>query len=428
MEDKTEGFNPEQHRFLENGKSWVAKSVPEFDFTPMEVKFQYNELVDKVTAANPGLTAQQASEKIWEAEKKYDHRFHGIHYAEDPNRRLVTERNRLAAMADLNLANKEDRQQLKELRSSFNGIVQEVIDKTGDPNETVSRDIDSVLLCGIATDLFEARDIMVEGPIIRGFEETEDPKISNELVRKFLKDTFGMAAVRRARVGRISKDDRYLIYRSYSNDRHTEEGNELLRQGVASWGEGGMIVTQDKEHYLRAEIYLEKAEDPDKIQHLYKIRATAGDSNGFLQIQLHSFGVEKSADFDYLSGIPLEEESDKLRAYILGTVAHEIAHRYEDQIPKQVFDRYRELMQQETTPQREKYVTDYVLKHEKVYGSNPDLLFDEDFAEAIRVYTTNAEYLKNNYPGRFQFIKDNFPFIRENGVTEALKPAANEKS
>lgn len=420
METKSESFDQTKHRLLKDGKSWVNKSVPEFDWTPEEVKLQYNELVDKVVAANSGLTPQQAIEKIEAVEEKHDHRFFGIGYSADSNRRLVTERNRFAALEDLKLILEEEKTELEKLKSTFQKTVDEVVLKTGDDSDEVQRGIDSALLYGVAQDLLEAKAIMIEGPIVQGFGESQDYPIPNDTVKQFLRDAFGEKTLRKAKLGRVTKDNKYLIYRSYS-DEHIHEGNDLLQRGIAQWDDGGMLIAEDKDHYLQAAMFLEKVNDPQKLRHLYKVRATAGNSHGFHKIQLRSFGVERSSDFDYLSDVGLDTEEDKLRAYILGTLAHEVAHRYEHQLDRGVFDEYRQIMQEEITPQRKKYVSDYVLRHEEVYGSTENLLFGEDFAEAVRVYTTNPNFLQKSYPRRFTFIQANFPFIKPGSVVEAVK-------
>ncbi len=121
-----------------------------------------------------------------------------------------------------------------------------------------------------------------------------------------------------------------------------------------------------------------------------------------------------------MAGIGLKAEEDGMRAYIFGTVAHEVAHRCEAQMSRGDFEEYHLIIKEETVPQRSKFVSDYVLRHSEVYGSNEQILFKEDFAEAVRIYTTNPDYLKTNYPRRFDFIEQNFPFIKPGGVIDAI--------
>lgn len=110
-----------------------------------------------------------------------------------------------------------------------------------------------------------------------------------------------------------------------------------------------------------------------------------------------------------------------MRAYILGTVAHEVIHRYEQQMDQAVFGEYYEIMKEELAPGGQSYLTEYVRKHKEAYKSSEKILFKEDLAESVRLYTTNPEYLEKNFPRRFAFIKKIFPFIKQGGVIEALR-------
>jgi len=420
MEGKPEGFDPTKHRMLEDEKSWVNKETPKRDFQPVEVKFQYNEFVDRVTAANPDISSQQAYDKILELEKKYEHFFFGTTYSDDPNRQLVYERKRLSQLEELNLLTEEEKQKLGQLRESFSRIITEVTEATGDDPTEIQKNLDTALVYNVAKDLLEAKEIMIEGPIVEGFEETQDPHIPNTAVREFLKNTFTPEALRKARVGRIGKDDKYMIFRGRSPE-HTEKGNELSQTGIARWDDNGMMVAEDKESYIKAEMFLEGVENPSELKHTFKIRATAGDSSGFHKIQLRSFGVEKPEDFDYLADTGLDSEEDKMRAYILGTITHEVAHRYEDQVERKIFDDYKQIVEEEVSSQRPKFVSEYVVKHHQMYNSDEKLLLREDFAETVRIYTTTPDYLKANYPRRFAFIEKNFPFIKSGSIVEAVR-------
>lgn len=73
MEGELEKFDPKKHRMLEDGKSWVLKEAPEGDWVPAEAKIEYPRLVNRVVAANPGMSPQQAIERIRLAEQEYDY-------------------------------------------------------------------------------------------------------------------------------------------------------------------------------------------------------------------------------------------------------------------------------------------------------------------------------------------------------------------
>lgn len=55
-----------------------------------------------------------------------------------------------------------------------------------------------------------------------------------------------------------------------------------------------------------------------------------------------------------------------------------------------------------------------------MYNSDGNETMGEDLAEAVRIYLTNSDYLKTNFKSRYKFIKDNYPFIRENAIIDIL--------
>jgi hypothetical protein len=429
MEGKLEGFDPAKHKMLEDKKSWVNKETYNFllsEYLPkkvesQEVKNQYNEFVDRIVAANPDLSSQQAYDKIQELEEKYSPKFFGTIY----NENLVFERERLSQLEELNLAT-EEKQTLEQLKLDFARITAEIAEATGDNPEKIKKNLDTILTNykNIARDLFEAKEIMVGNPIVEGFEETQDVHIPNDSIREFLKNTFTPQALREAEIGRIEKDDKYLIM---TTSRMDAQRNELKTRGLVVEFSGNMLLAENREKYLQAEMFLEEVDDPSQLKHTFKIRSSSGESYDFANILVRSFDFSKPEDFDYLTTAGLESEEDQMRAYILGTIAHEITHRYETyqirlQIQSRIFEEYKQILEEEIAPQlRPKFVSDYVFKHFEIYKSNEEILSNEDLSETVRLYTTNPGYLKNNYPRRFSFIEKNFPFIKAGGVIEAVK-------
>lgn len=416
-------FNPQEHRMLEDKKSWVRKETPIRDLEPIEVKQEYNQLVNKIKAKNPELTFQQAYDMILDLEKKYDYKVLGVIYPEELGPKLVYDRRKLSLLRDLNLITEEEKRILDQLENDFNKVIAEIAETTKiDPGE-IKKDVDFALTSGTAYSLAEVREIMIDGPIVEGFEDTKDPRISNAAIRDFLKSTFTSEELRKAKIGRISKDDNYMIYRNIGNEskEYAQKFNELTEKNIANLDiDTGMMIATSRENYLQAEMFLEGVDNVNDLKHIYKVRATAGRKGGFHKIQLRSFGIEKSEDFDYLTTIAGSEE-DKIKAYILGTINHEVAHRYQHQLEKEKFDDYKRIIDEEVSQQRPRFVSDYVLKHSEIYGSSEQLLLKEDFAESVRIYTTNPDYLKINYPRRFNFIKENFPFIKSGSVSDVIK-------
>lgn len=119
-------------------------------------------------------------------------------------------------------------------------------------------------------------------------------------------------------------------------------------------------------------------------------------------IFVYSFYGENTDDFSYLSTLSPE---DRMKAYKLGTVAHEIAHH----IYAYILQRNGNLLKEwqnlidESGP-----LTDYARK----YVNKADLEYEENFAEAIRLRTTAPDFLAENYSAINRFLIDNFPEVK----------------
>ena len=106
----------------------------------------------------------------------------------------------------------------------------------------------------------------------------------------------------------------------------------------------------------------------------------------------------KSLGLNYLSGITQEKIREM---YILGSLAHEIGHHcfaYVIHI-NSLLEEWKEIIDKCGN------ITDYANKNEKEGIKD----YDENFAEAIRIYTTCSDYLsKNGYEEVETFIEGNF--------------------
>ena len=103
-------------------------------------------------------------------------------------------------------------------------------------------------------------------------------------------------------------------------------------------------------------------------------------------IQLKSFCVEHAKNYDYLADLKLAED-DKKRAYILGTLIHEVSHHLAKNFTPEQRLEYRRIVQEETSPHRSRYCTDYVLRHEKIYNSDEESILDDDFCGKSPLFT-----------------------------------------
>lgn len=417
---ENEIFDPSRHALSPDGNSWVLKGAETSFINPPywnEDKAFYNELTDRMVASNPNLSHQQAIDKIAQVEKALNYRYVAIGYRGN----IVSIRRRLLAFEAIGLLTDEEKKELDEIQNELNTAVGNIKKETDDSEEQIMKDLDSIITQGFANGLREASDILIDGPRISGFEEMGDHPMTNNTVRDFLQNTFGKEALRRAKLAEVAKDNKYLLNPNESDKkRQAEKIKKLHAEGLVT-AFAGFLVADTRKKFIEASMVLEDVSEPKDLKYANQLVASAGNPFVFGRIDLRNFSLENSKDYDYLADTDLSED-DKIRAYILSTLAHEVAHRYEAQLPREKFDDYTIIMDSEISPDREKYVSDYVVTHANIYKSDEALILREDFAETVRIYTTNAKYLQTKYPRRFEFIQKNFPFIKTDTAVSAISP------
>lgn len=103
---------------------------------------------------------------------------------------------------------------------------------------------------------------------------------------------------------------------------------------------------------------------------------------------------------EYMGSVP-----DELRMmyYVYWTTAHEVGHHlYAYQtLGTSIRKKWEDIVH------REWNITQYA----KACGDENGYNYDENFAEAVALYVTCAEYLRDNYPSAFEFVRINFPEI-----------------
>jgi len=169
-------------------------------------------------------------------------------------------------------------------------------------------------------------------------------------------------------------------------------------------------------------MFLENVTKVADLEHTYKVRAFAGECSVVRCVELGSFATERMDAYDYLENCGLSGDDDLRRAYILGTVVHEIGHRIYRLFPRHLFAPYTEIVENElTTFPRPQYVSDYVVRHTKKYLNDARMVVEEDLVESVRIFTTNPAYLRAKYPRRFKFIKKTLPFIQPGHIVKIVK-------
>ncbi|MDD5627131.1 MAG: hypothetical protein PHW01_03950 [Patescibacteria group bacterium] len=379
---------------------------------------KYLTMAEATMSANPNLSLLQSYQAIVEAEKKYGYNFRH-RYSVNPSQNLVLKIKRAKILSELKIINNKETQIFEKRQKKLELIVSAIQNQTALGVLEIQKYVEELILSNTADNFKEAEEILTIGPIAQGFDTTQDYPIPNSLIREFLLRSFTPDILRLLKVGKITKSDQYKIAWTRYNKELFNQIDDLCERGILIHDQKFGFIAESKEKYLEAAMILEKVDSPEKLQHIYKTRAHAGHSNNN-KIILLSFGVEKSIDFDYLQNISLQSEEDKMKAYILSTIGHEIGHHLFSILEQTTTGQYSNIVESEISPLREKYVTDYVLRQAVIYKNKPENVVNEDLAEAVRISTLNPSYLQKNYPRRMDFVQKNFPYIKMGCAPEIL--------
>ena len=392
-------------------------------FIPNDEKKQYLELAEIVATAN-GISPEQAAVLIRSAEKDNKFKFYGKDYFSDGFRGKLCRRRELGAKKTIGTISPEEQAQFLQLNQEFTDSVERVVAKSNLDEQVVAALLEDAMLFIVTEDRDQLEGIITSGPIIEGFSDSQDYDLNDETVRDFLQAAFGTKVLRDSKVGRIKKDDEYmLIIPSNASKRFNQLLDEMVSNGLIRrfGGVTNMVIATTKQTYEQVEMILEGQTDPTALEHTYKIRASAGQSMGFSEVVLHSFAAEKPDQFDYLESLPLSNV-EKMRAYILGTIVHEVAHRWESALGE-AGKAMRDQVSEFISPKEGKtaYVSGYVNIHAEVYGTNSFDLMIEDFAESVRIYATNPEWLQSHFPERFALVQHHLPFLKPGMILDFVK-------
>ncbi|MFA4930950.1 MAG: hypothetical protein WC570_03755 [Patescibacteria group bacterium] len=217
-----------------------------------------------------------------------------------------------------------------------------------------------------------------------------------------------------------------IIWKGFENDPDLAEapiqiedafGSELLKQCLISEVDYQpniyFCVINGKEYFIPQEMYQLNAArlKPNKYR--------AMNSSDFIihhsakayyrtPIRIFAFDNSEGLDQKYLTHI--DDLTERKRLYKIGTIIHEIGHHMADIIVKQKKDNWKKW--QEIVSQRPESMTSYSKKYQGDDIQGDDIYFCEEFAEAIRLYTTSQKYLRENYRSVFDYIQSSFPQIK----------------
>ncbi|HNY35961.1 MAG TPA: hypothetical protein PLD14_01785 [Candidatus Pacearchaeota archaeon] len=338
-----------------------------------------------------------SKEKADEIAKKVieKNNYNAVIYPEDSIQRKFNNRNQLLCLKDIGLTSSQELEILNKLNldieSSFNKTIDEIVSITNKDPKDIKNEIDGIITENKIENLSEAKELITSGIVIRGFENSKDiPPMSANFIKDFLNNTFPKDFLKNNGISRILKSQNYY----YNKNSFIE-------------------TAKDRDSYLKEEMELEGVDSFEKLKHIYKIRAKVGGDNYKETIRLGNFEFDNPSILDHIKSLKIESEDKQNILYVLGTIAHEIAHKYEKQIN---LEEYQSLIKEEN-----KAVSEYVNNHIKLYGSNKETITTEDFAETIRIYVTNPKYLKENYPLRFSFV-DNLSIVKAGGALSQVFP------
>lgn len=402
-------------------------SSPELDlsalggFTPERVKDQYRSIIPQVMEGNPELpNPQEAFSHIRSIEGITGARLYGVRLADEasPLQAMVFNRQLLKLKTGLHIASEEEKRQSDGIEATFSAASDKLARLRGIPHQEADDILMSVLNFRNLESIDDAIERLTKGPKIIGFERTNlfEFDFTNDELRVMLEDSFGLDALVKSRLLEITKVDGFPV-----QCRDIAFGNACIQTYGARW-EGGLLVLPDRRSYEQVEMQLEGVTNTGDLQHSFKLRAAADTGGGFATVKVREFVVEQPSHFDYLHDLTSSNQ-DKMTIYFLGIIAHETVHAMEAYaIDKSTSDDYRALVPQELSATLDhQFVTTYVDRHHMLYQSSERETFGEDFAETMRVYLTNADYLRRYFPRRYQFIQQNMPFVRENAILRFME-------
>lgn len=162
------------------------------------------------------LSEKQADDFAKEITEKYS--YTGIPYPENSIQKEIDERNRLLCLNDLHLINDQEKETLNQLNSNIerdtNAIVDELVEITKRNPEEIIKEIDNAIKENKVENLDEAKELILTGFVVRGFENSKDiPSLSPDSVKNFLDTTFSTEFLRDVGLSRILKKEGY-----YYND------------------------------------------------------------------------------------------------------------------------------------------------------------------------------------------------------------------
>jgi hypothetical protein len=321
--------------------------------------------------------------------------------------------------SELGLLSDKEEHELKERRQEYMDAIQECADRYELELQQVAQVFNYLLFYSLTENTADTKDLFMEIPKVEGFREDDEIGLSIKQVDRFLDNSFERKFLKSTGIIKIRKNSIYQI-RIPENPAYYDREAELKKEGLIDKEYGHF--TRDRDSYLEVAKVLEGVKKEEDLDHRFKLKAYQDDNyTGLGLLYLNSFEFTDYREVDYLNMKRLDTDEKRMKAYALGVITHEISHANEGNLSKEQIQIYSRIIEEEKSGLRDRYVTDYVLKHERLFKSHGNIIRNEDLAETVRIYSTNPQYLMKNYPRRYRFIKENFKWIKEGSVIDFLE-------
>lgn len=359
------------------------------------------QLVDKVKE-NLGLADEEKiKEVISQVEEITGHEFNPIFDVSfnSPLQRKFSEIQELTAKELLEIITEEEEEELKELRTKIKSVADDV--------GVEERDILDAINNTTFQNFAELKDYLQNGPIVRGFSESEEVSFEDSEVRDIISNIFDNDFLQETGVEKITKDDKIRVHIEELD--YSEIENFLDDNGIEYEHDAGFLLLNDMDDYYTLAKELEDKDSESELTHIFKRRAEAGVKN----IKINSFGIEEPSDFDGIVELEELNYDEKMEVFIIGAVVHELGHHLEKFLTNEQKRQLKELFNNN--------ISSYVEQHKEVHNSSAGIIFSENLAESVRLYATNPEYLKDKNKEVFDFFEKNISQIKKGELLEYFK-------
>jgi len=236
----------------------------------------YHDLAKRVIDNNSQISSsQEATDRISQLESQFnvDLSYDDSEYEQrfgkmSEQTKFIREWSRLSIMNQLNLLSDKEKTGFQKIEKQYDDLVKVIVDTTGKSRDEIQSDLTS--LCYMRTlgirNLDEVKEILIHGPLIKGFDESEEFHMGNQEVGDYLNNQFGTSLMRELKIAKITKDDLWQI-----NFPETPEGIDIRNKLVV---EHKLVkgletdVCDDKESYLKTAKILEGVDKEEDLTHI----------------------------------------------------------------------------------------------------------------------------------------------------------------